>query len=102
MRNRHSREMLHHLQRVDKVNPPMPPDDGSDSEWDAWADSQDLQASLVGLMSRGRDDAVTLDDPHGLRAVRLLLSQPAVIALLGDAADDARALVAGLDKSADS
>ena len=80
----------------------MPPDDGSDVEWDAWADLQTLQAGLAGLMSRGMEGANGEDEMNGLRAARAHLAKPSVIALLGDAADDARALVAGLDTSVDS
>ncbi len=77
----------------------MPPQDASDAEWDAWGDLQDLQAILAGLVSRAGEGQTEQDDNHWHNAVSDHLANPAVLALLGEAAHDARALAAALGES---
>lgn len=82
---------------VQAVDPPMPSDDASDGEWDAWTDLQDLQAILTGLASsQGSPNASAADRSEWREPVSTYLAEPSVIALLGDAADDARSLAAAL------
>lgn len=94
VRKRLSRELLELHRRVQSVSPPLPPDDASDAEWDAWADLQDLQAILAGLVSRW--GPTTQADEQWPQVVGAHLANPAVLALLGEAAPDARALAAAL------
>ncbi|KGN31726.1 hypothetical protein N802_02985 [Knoellia sinensis KCTC 19936] len=75
----------------------MPSDDASDGEWDAWADLQDLQATLTGLASsQGSHRPSAADRSEWRETVSAHLAKPSVVALLGDAADDARSLAAAL------
>lgn len=75
----------------------MPSDDASDEEWEAWADLQDLQAILTGLASsHGSRSASASDRSEWRGTVSAHLAKPSVVALLGDAADDARSLAAAM------
>lgn len=83
--------------RVQAVDPPMPSDDASDGAWDAWADLQDLQAILTGLASSRESRSASVAGRSEWReTVTAHLAKPSVVALLGDAADDARSLAAAL------
>lgn len=71
--------------RVQAVAQPMPSDDASDAEWDAWADLQDLQAILTGLASSaGPHGAPAADRSEWRETVSAHLAKPSVDALLGD------------------
>ena len=96
VRKRLSRELLKLHRRVQAVSPPIPPDHASNAEWDAWADLQDLQAILAGLVSRRGEAPTTQADEQWHQVVDAHLANPAVLALLGEAAPDARALAAAL------
>lgn len=99
VRKRLSRELLDLHRRVQSVSPPMPPDDASDGEWGAWADLQDLQAILAGLVSRWGEAPTTQADEQWHQVVLAHLANPAVLALLGEAAPDARSLAAAANVS---
>lgn len=75
----------------------MPSDDASDEEWEAWTDLQDLQAILTGLASsKGSRSPSAADRSEWRETVSAHLAKPSVVALLGDAADDARSLAAAM------
>lgn len=76
----------------------MPGDDSSEDEWDTWAELQELQAILVGLMSR-KDTAKEDDEEDWLQLANALLAKTSVLALLGAAADDARDIIAAMSTS---
>ncbi len=46
------RQALELLAEVERVNPPMPADDASNDEWDAWADLQSFQATMAGYVGQ--------------------------------------------------
>ena len=75
----------------------MPSNDASEEEWEAWTDLQDLQAILTGLASsQGSRSASAADRSEWREIVSAHLAKPSVVALLGDAADDARNLAAAM------
>lgn len=64
--------------------------------------ASDLQAILAGLVSRGGEGpGRPEEDRDWHRVVRGYLAKPAVLALLGDAANDARVLAADLGVEVD-
>lgn len=46
------REAVELLAEVHRVDPPMPADDRSDAEWDAWVDLQSFQATMAGYVGQ--------------------------------------------------
>lgn len=68
------------------ANPPMPSDDASEVEWDAWANSQEVQLVLAGWPTKYPPD-------RWLSDLQAAIELPGVRELMGSAADDA--IVAG-------
>lgn len=78
------------------MSPPIPSDDASDADWDAWADLQDLQAILAGLVSCAGESRAARPDEQWHEVVSDHLANPAVQALLNEVAHDAGTLAAFL------
>jgi hypothetical protein len=72
--------------RVVQLDLPMPDDDASDDDWDAWADLQHVQALLSGWAGRvgSRRYGLRDDDSGYLSELHKLTSSPGLIHLVGD------------------
>lgn len=76
-------EVVQLLAQVDGVNPPMPAEDASDAEWEAWADLQEVQATIHGYASQLRSQGY-VERSHYLSDAVATASKPGFRALVGD------------------
>lgn len=69
------------LKRAAELDPPMPSDGASETEWEAWANLQEVQSLLAGWPKRNPD--------RWYSELQSALEQPGVRRLMGSAVDDA-------------